>query len=164
MTRNRPWRMLGALALLTMTGTGWAGAAETFTADLAGSEEPPPISTPGRGLFVATLNDAETSLGFFLTYFGLEGQAMMAHIHFAPRGVNGGIVAFLCGGGGKPDCPAPGVPATGTVTAADVTGPANQGIAAGEFAELLRALRAGDTYVNVHTSLFPSGEVRGQVK
>jgi hypothetical protein len=43
-------------------------------------------------------------------------------------------------------------------------GPAAQGIAAGEFAELVRAIKAGATYVNVHSSLFPTGEIRGQIK
>ena len=42
-------------------------------------------------------------------------------------------------------------------------GPGGQGIAAGEFAELVRAMRAGATYVNIHTTAFPGGEIRGQV-
>jgi len=53
---------------------------------------------------------------------------------------------------------------TGTITAADVIGPVGQGIAAGEFAELLTALRAGKTYVNVHTTRFGAGEIRGPVR
>jgi hypothetical protein len=76
--------------------------------------------------------------------------------------VNGGVAAFLCGGP-KPACPASGT-ATGTITAADVIGPGGQGIAAGQFAELVRMMRAGVTYVNVHTSMFGGGEIRGQVK
>ena len=51
---------------------------------------------------------------------------------------------------------------TGTRTAADVVGPAGQGIAAGEFEELVRALRAGVTYANVHSQQFGGGEIRGQ--
>jgi hypothetical protein len=69
---------------------------------------------------------------------------------------------FLCGGGGKPACPASGT-VTGTLVAADVVGPTGQGIAAGEFAELVSAIRAGATYVNVHTSTFPGGEIRAQL-
>ncbi|MBA3245914.1 MAG: CHRD domain-containing protein, partial [Actinobacteria bacterium] len=45
----------------------------------------------------------------------------------------------------------------------NVIGPSSQGIAAGEFAELLAAIRAGKTYANVHTSLFPGGEIRAQL-
>jgi len=62
-----------------------------------------------------------------------------------------------------PACPASGK-VTGTVTATDVIGPAAQGIAPGEFAEALRALRAGMTYANVHSTKFPGGEIRGQIK
>ena len=88
----------------------------------------------------------------------------MLHIHLAQRHVPGVVVAFLCGGGGKPPCPSPGGTVSGTITAADIVGPAEQGIAPGEFGEVVRALRAGATYVNVHSELFPAGEIRGQIR
>jgi hypothetical protein len=52
---------------------------------------------------------------------------------------------------------------SGTITPASVVGPAAQGIATGEFGELVRALRAGAAYANVHTTTFPAGEIRGQI-
>jgi hypothetical protein len=53
---------------------------------------------------------------------------------------------------------------TGTVSADDVVGAAAaQGIAAGELDEVLRAVRAGIAYVNVHSTLWPGGEIRGQL-
>jgi hypothetical protein len=89
---------------------------------------------------------------------------LFAHIHFGQKNVSGGVAAFLCGGGSKPAaCPAREGTVTGTIVAADVVGPSNQGIAAGEFAELVRAIRAGKTYANVHSSKFPGGEIRGQI-
>jgi CHRD domain len=52
-----------------------------------------------------------------------------------------------------------------TITADDVIGPAGQGIAAGEFAELVDAIRSGVTYANVHTlPQFGGGEIRGQIR
>jgi len=156
--------LFAVLPLIVASAGGTASAAESFTADLLGREEVPPISTTGRGFFIGSLDAAGTTLSFFLVYTQLEGTPSVAHIHFGQEGVAGGIVAFLCGGGGKPACPAPGTQLTGTVTAADVTGPAGQGISAGEFAELVAALRAGATYVNVHSNLFPSGEIRGQLR
>ena len=72
------------------------------------------------------------------------------------------MVAFLCGGGDKPVCPASGT-VTGVIDPADVIGPEDQGIAAGEFQELVRAIRRNATYVNVHTDAFPNGEIRGNV-
>ena len=76
--------------------------------------------------------------------------------------MNGGVIAFLCGGGGKPACPADGV-VEGTVTAANVVGPTDKGITAGEFGELIRAMRNGATYANAHTSTYQPGEIRGNI-
>src|SRR5262245_4130189 len=152
--------------VLGLTGaTGVVQAADVFTADLLGGEETPPISTNGRGFFVASVDDPATTITFSIIYFGLEGgAAVVAHIHFGSPGVAGGVSAFLCGGGGKPACPAEGTLVSGTIVAADVVGPTNQGIAAGEFGELVRAMRNGNTYANVHNSTFGAGEIRGQIR
>jgi hypothetical protein len=136
-----------------------------FKAGLSGSNEVPAISTLARGDFSLRLDDAAT-LSYKLRYSGLTPPTtLFAHIHFGQHDVNGGVSAFLCGGGTKPaPCPNPEGEVEGTITAADVVGPSGQGIAAGEFAELLKQIRRGDTYVNVHTSTFPGGEIRGQIR
>jgi hypothetical protein len=92
-----------------------------------------------------------------------------AHIHLGQKGVNAGVIVFLCQTDTNrdptmlaPTCPQSGT-VSGTLTAANVIGPANQGIAAMEFAELVAAIRAGAVYVNVHTAGFPGGEIRGQL-
>lgn len=106
-----------------------------------------------------------TTLSYTLSYSGLEGTTtLFAHIHFGQRDVAGGVAAFLCGGGGKPACPNTAGTVSGTVVAADVIGPAGQGIAAGEFGELLTAMGDGITYANAHTNKHPGGEIRGQIK
>jgi len=138
--------------------------ADTRTAALNGFEETPAISTAGVGQFKATISNDGTSIAYELSYSGIEGGAVSAaHIHLGQVGVAGGVMAFLCGGGNKPACSASG-PVAGTIIAADILGPAGQGIAAGEFAEAIRAIRFGKTYVNVHTAAFPGGEIRGQIK
>jgi CHRD domain len=135
-----------------------------FRALLIGFQEVPANSTAGKGDFTATI-ESNGSLSYRLRYSNLEGTTVAAaHIHFGQTGVNGGISTFLCGGGGKPACPPAPATVTGTIVAADIAGPAAQGIAAGEFAELLRAMRLGKSYVNVHTNKFPAGEVRGQIR
>ncbi len=105
-----------------------------------------------------------TQIEFTLKYADLEGTPTAAHIHFGQRFANGGIIATLCGGGSKPACPSAGTPLSGTLAAADITGLAGQGIEAGNFAEALLAIRSGHTYVNVHTSKFGDGEIRGQIR
>lgn len=120
------------------------------------------VSTLARGTFEARLRENPLRLEWTLDYSGIEGGTVtQAHPHFAQRHVGGGIFGFFCGGP-KPACPQNG-PVNGTWTAADVIGPAGQGVSAGEFAEFVRALRAGAVYTNVHSTNFPEGEIRGQV-
>ena len=70
----------------------------------------------------------------------------------------------FCGTGGKPACPPTPGTLAGTVTGADCGAVPAQGIAAGDLTEVIRAIRAGKAYANVHTATFPTGEVRGQLK
>jgi hypothetical protein len=156
---------VSVLAVLGVVGTSALanGNGDDFRARLTSFQELPlTLSTSGRGRFSAELENG--ALSYRLTYSGLEGgDALFAHIHLGQRAVAGGVIAFLCGGGGKPDCPATAGTVTGTIVAADVIGPAGQGIAPGEFAELVRAMRAGAAYANVHTPTYPMGEIRGQI-
>ena len=139
---------------------------------LTGYEEVPSVSTVASAEFRARISDDDTALDYELSYADLEGAVTQAHIHFGQRGVNGGISVWLCGNpgpgvvppAGTPACPPPPATVTGTLTAANVVGPAGQGIAAGEFAELVAAIRAGKTYANVHSTKFPGGEVRSQIE
>jgi CHRD domain-containing protein len=64
-----------------------------------------------------------------------------------------------------PQPPADGsrVSVSGAIEPADVIGPAVQGIAPGEFNELIAAIRAGVAYANIHTTVNPAGEIRGQI-
>jgi CHRD domain-containing protein len=155
-----------ALALATIgsfTALG-QGSERRFKATLKGLNEVPSISSTGTGQFRATADPADTSLSYELQYANLEGTTTTAaHVHLGQTAVSGGVMFFLCGGGGKPVCPNISGSVTGTVTAADVIGPAGQGVAAGEFAEALRGMRSGASYVNVHTDKHPGGEIRGQI-
>ena len=155
--------VLGVVGVAMANGNG--NGKNAFRASLGGYQEVPAISTTGTGSLNLTLNSAGTELAYTLTFSGLSGNAAAAHIHFAQPGVNGGIVADLCGGT-KPACPA-AVAGTvsGVITSANIlASAAAQGITAGEFAEVLKAMRAGVTYANVHTGLFSGGEIRGQIR
>src|SRR2546421_1833963 len=168
---ERPMKTVGvaaalAIALVVAGSALAAGGTKTMVkADpLTGYQEATPagVSTGASGSFEATIDEDASTIDFTLSYSGLEAPVLFAHIHFGNRFTSGGVSAFLCGGGSKPPCPQQGT-VTGTVTAADVIGPTAQGIEAGAFAELVRAMRAGVTYTNVHSTKFPAGEIRGQI-
>jgi CHRD domain-containing protein len=161
---------LAALTALIGVHAFAGGGKSNLKADqLTGYQEsaPVPISTQATGTFQATINDDDT-ISFTLTYIGLSAPATVAHIHFGNRVQNGGVVVFLCGGGGQGPCP-PGTTdqatVNGTITPANVAGLPAQGIApdGAGFQQLLDAMRAGVTYANVHDGTFPAGEIRGQI-
>ena len=164
-------RIVAFTAAMAMLSTpALSMAQETFHANLVGFSETPAISTAASGTFQATISADDTSITYELTYDGLEAAVTQSHIHFGQFFVTGGISVFLCQTAGSPDpsglaptCPQSGT-VTGTVTAANVVGPEVQGIAAGEFAELLTAIRGGISYANVHSTKFPAGEIRGQLE
>ena len=122
------------------------------------------ISTVTFGTFEARIDDETQTITYTLTYEGIEGGAVtQAHIHFGSRATNGGVSAFLCNGPAAPPCPPVGGTVTDVITAAEVVGPTQQGIEPGSMPELIRAIRAGHTYVNVHSTRWPGGEIRAQI-
>jgi len=133
-------------------------------------QEVPSVSSAAKGEFRFRINRNGDEIDYELSYAGLEGDVRQAHIHLGQKHVNGGISVFLCQTtfnpdptGNAPTCLQSGT-VTGHLTAANIIGPAGQGIAAGEFAELVKAIRAGQTYANVHSTKFPGGEIRAQIK
>jgi hypothetical protein len=158
----------GAVLMVASLAVGGGGKTNVKADDLTGYQEATPagVSSSATGSFSATIDDG--SISFELRYSGLSTPATQAHIHFGNRFTSGGISTFLCGPApaAKQACPAGTTDeavVTGTITPADVIGPTGQGISAGEFDELVQAIRAGVTYANVHSSTFPQGEIRGQI-
>lgn len=113
-----------------------AAAATQFTAVLDGASSGTP--SPATGTATLLLNDAQTELSYTITYSGLLGPEVAAHFHNAPPGVNGPVMEPL---------PA-GEPKVGVwmITPAEVV-----------------ELMAGRVYINVHTTFYPGGEIRGNV-
>ena len=132
------------------------------------------VSTVAKGTFRATLSEDGTTLSYVLHYEGLEGDITQSHIHVGQRHTAGGISVWLCQTAGTP-APADVAAITpfcddlhsdtveGTLTEANVIGPATSGVDKNEFAELVKLIRAGVTYANVHSTKIPSGEIRGQI-
>ncbi len=156
---------IGSLALAAkLAGPPNPPDTKSFHASLNGLHETPSVSSTGFGEFDAKLVDA-TTLHYVFMYSGLEGgSSLFAHVHFGQVGFAGGVSFFLCGGGGEPTpCPNGEGTVEGDVTPPDVVGPNAQGIEPGSFDEIISAMQAGHGYVNIHTTRWPTGEIRGQI-
>lgn len=164
--------LLVVLTLLIGTSAAHASPAvsgKNFVAPLSGGQEVPPADTLARGVATFKLSKDGTSLDYKLIAANIE-NILQAHIHCGTEGVNGPVVAFLYPSGPPPVLIAGrfnGVLAEGTLTAASVIPRPDSAACPGgiaNFDELLDKMRSGGAYVNVHTSQFPGGEIRGQIK
>ena len=142
----------------------------TIRVQLTGYQEDPlTVSTTGSGTLRLRVDERDQKLIYQLRYADLSGSVTQAHIHFGGVAQSGGISAWLCqtatnpGPVGTPQCPPSPGTVTGTIEAIDVVGPVGQGIEPGAMEELLDAIKAETTYVNVHSSRFPGGEIRSQI-
>lgn len=173
--RKLALRGLVLTVVIGLLGVGSYAIAGGGTKNFKGSpmngyEENADVSTVASGSFAARLSKDGTTLAYKLSYSGLEGTVLQSHVHFGKPAVNGGISFFLCGTGAVPaptpagaqPCPQAGT-VTGEIDSTDVIGPTGQGIAPGELAEILAAMRAGHAYANVHSSKFVGGEIRAQI-
>jgi CHRD domain len=156
------------LSLVMATSTALATGPRLLRADLSGDEEVPAVSTSGKGQLRLLVYPDRNTIGYELSYSGLQADATQAHIHFGQLSVNGGVSVFLCsnlgnGPTGTQACPLRSGTVSGVITANSVLGPEVQGIAPGEIDELVAALREQLTYVNVHSTRWPGGEIRGQI-
>jgi CHRD domain len=150
------------VAALGLAAAGGAvGTPAAHVAPLSGAEEVPANDSQGRGIGVVKLSADGESLSYKLNVANIQ-NVTQAHIHLAAVGVNGPIVAWLY----PPAPPAMLIPgrsdgelASGTITAADLVGP----LMGQSLGTLVDAIRSGNAYVNVHTSQFPPGEIRGQL-
>jgi hypothetical protein len=180
--RRSPWSRLAlGTALIAVSATGCVGDNRSVTepdlvlpvfshggdeggphgTHMSGANETPPRPSRAQGQLVLRLEDDGT-LAFKLLAANIE-DVTQAHIHLAPPGVPGPVIAWLYPAA-PPAVHIPGrfdgVLAAGIITDADVTGPlAGQGVAS-----LVAAIRAGNAYANIHTILYPPGEIRGQVR
>jgi hypothetical protein len=155
-----------------------AYAQKVFKAKLVGVHETPIVVSTGSGHATLWISEDEKSIKYELTYGGLEGntvpagKVLFAHVHVGRPTVVGGVAVFFCGGGTsmttQAACPVSGTLA-GMWTSADVVGPTSQGIdpanqgADDAFARLVKSIKSGMSYANVHTTRSAGGEIRGQL-
>ncbi|HUG87497.1 MAG TPA: CHRD domain-containing protein [Actinomycetota bacterium] len=148
-------------ALLVPAIAGAAPAGQSFTASLSGGEEVPANDSIAAGQTIFTVSKDGDSMDYRLIVANIE-NVTQSHIHLAPAGANGGVVVWL-----YPSAPpaqlipgrSSGTLATGTITEANLVG----ALAGQPLSVLLEHMRNGNAYVNVHTTQFPGGEIRGQI-
>lgn len=139
-----PATLAGAVALFSCLFGGVAAAdIRTYGVNLSGAQEVPPVVTSGVGGCLVTLDDVTGMVTVSGSYQSMNGNVTAAHIHgLAGPGVNAGILIGLTPTGGTSG----NISGGGTLSAPNVTGMLN-----------------GLTYVNVHTTTSPGGEIRGQI-
>jgi CHRD domain len=159
MKHTRRTAFLFAFVLLVIPFVAAQGA--MFHATLSGKEQSPPIDTSAHGTATFVLSKSGKSLRYRLYVADIDSISM-AHIHIAPAGTEGPVAVWL-----YPLHPPgvvkkgkfTGVLARGIITAAKLQGP----LKGKTIADLVDDIKAGDAYVNVHTTAHPAGEIRGQI-
>jgi hypothetical protein len=154
-SREGSFAALGAEGFVDLSGQ----SGRTYAVHATGAQEVPATDSRAQGQAVFRLNAVGTELSYRLIVANIE-NVTMAHIHLAPAGSNGPVVAWL-----YPDRPpaqlipgrSQGVLAEGVLTSGNLVGP----LAGAVLSDLLDALEAGNAYVNIHTSQYPPGEIRG---
>jgi len=149
--RRRGFAVLAAAALILALAPAVL-AAETFTTELSGDNQVPPLDVAGTGEATVTISDDEQTVTWEITYSGLTGAPAAGHIHTAPEGTNGPVMI--------PFAEVTETGSSGSFAAADYEG--GDGLPA-DWDGVLAAIRDGDTYVNIHTAANPGGEIRGQL-
>ena len=119
-------------------------------ATLNGKSETPKSNSKGTGS--ATVTISGKSLKYTLSAKGLTGPTQAAHIHFGKPGKAGPVILPICPKACK-------LPKSGTLTAKNFTKAAG----VKNFAAAVKAMKAGNTYANIHTKKHPAGEIRGQI-
>ncbi len=134
---------------------------KSFTATLSGAVQVPAVKTMATGHATFRLSKDGQSISYTLTVKKID-HVTMAHIHLAPAGKDGPPVVWLYPTKTYTERPGKvsGLLSRGTFTAAQLVGP----LKGKPLADLLKDMRDGDAYVNVHTTANPGGEIRGQIR
>jgi hypothetical protein len=176
MYRAMKFGALVAAMALTSAGVAHEHGPAVFRATLSGFEETGALNaqsgailSEGSGTLELKVDRQAQTIMFTLTFANLSSPVTQSHIHFGKVHMSGGVMVFFCSNNPNPPpntqmCPANGGTVTGTITAANLLPIAGQNVKAGDFDAIADALESNTAYVNVHTSNFPAGEIRGQIR
>ncbi len=154
--------ILFAVVLIAMVPALGTAAKKTahhyYKAAITGKMEVPTVKTTARGMVTFEPTADGKELKYKLTVKGIK-DVTAAHVHFGKKGESGPPVVGLFSGPEKKG-KFSGTLATGTITDKDLTGP----LSGKTVEDLVKDIRGGELYVNVHTDKYPDGEIRGQLK
>jgi hypothetical protein len=169
MNRFAPRKTVVMFVSLALATAVMASAQENFVALLRGYQETPGNASTGRARLDLTISADATQISYTLTYPSVPGGITQSHLHFGQPAIAGNIFLWICSNlstapAGTQACPDPPATLTGTWTVADVTAGAKaQGIFPGDFRQVLRGIRSGMVYANIHSVQYGPGEIRGQI-
>ena len=138
---------LAAAPLLVLpSAAGAADGGRPFATDLTGAAELQPADADATGHAALTLNQGRSTVCFDLSWADIDGEVIAGHIHIGSADVNGPVVVGLLSGG-----------FAGTDTAS--------GCLTGVDPALVKDIRKNPAnyYVNIHSTVYPAGAVRGQL-
>jgi hypothetical protein len=141
--------LVGLIAALTLAGQA-SGGGRPLSATLSGASENPPTGSSATGQTAVRLNHGQGTVCYDMSVSGLSSNPTMAHIHEAPAGVNGPVVVTLFSGSSAP-----------TSTSFTLTNVCVSNVSKDLIKDIIQ--NPSEYYVNVHTSTFPGGEIRGQL-
>jgi len=145
------------LSTLLTVSIGFA-AEKSFHAKLTGKDEVPSVKTKATGDVMFKLSKDEKELSYKLDVKNIE-NASAAHIHLGKKGASGPPLVNLFTGP-KKEGKYSGELSKGTISATDLAGE----LMGKTIDDLVKLIKSGDAYVNVHTDANPNGEIRGQIK
>jgi hypothetical protein len=155
-----------ATAALTLAGSSSAAFAQSaqdqhpsFVTQLQTGDEVPAKPSTANGYAAVLVKADGSAIYYTVVLTDPSSQVTASHIHIAPPGQNGPVVVPFCGTPNTPACGQDGVIAEGSFTDANLSGT----MSGASLGDMVDAIRAGNAYVNVHTTKFPDGEARGQL-
>ena len=158
-----------ALALFFCTLAFASAQTQTYTGTFSGLNENPPNNSAGTGFASVTINLQTHMVTYQANFSGLTGTVTAAHVHApAPPGSNAGVATQTPSFPGFPTGVMSGTyNMTFDMTLASTWNPAymnaNGGTPAGAEAAFVNALNNGMAYFNIHTNVFPGGEIRANL-
>ena len=157
---------LASVAAVTLAASVAQGAIVQYAASLNGPSESPPNQSPATGSALFEFDTITHSLTMSINFSGLVGTTTVAHIHAdtavagtGTAGVASGLTSWTTGLNSGTYTNTINMLSSASYSSAYVA--AHGGTAASAETDLLAAMTIGRAYLNIHSTTYPGGEIRG---